>query len=318
MKKIVSVIYLAVFVMGLTANGFTWYSQADSRWKQDNLGQSLSSIGKSGCVLSCLSMLLNAEASNPRVTPDQLNSWLQRNGGYVGDLMRWQIPGEMDGNGLGLELVSQIDHANDWNYLSSELDKGNKVIVKVSKRRSHWVLVVKRDGPANVASSYIVNDPGTSQYVQRTLAHWGGFKAARSYSGNWLDEQAFQLNSEIFVEPVAGDEEFLYQLVEQPIPANVYVTLSNALDVPISGFFILGLFDAQDSFVRVVDYQYSSCGAKGSVDLLYEMADITPLEESAGDLRIIYSKYFSSVPSLNEAIPLPSPGLINYSSSHNN
>jgi len=315
MKKISLLIIMAGLSIALAANGFTWYSQVDTRWKQNNLGQGRSSIGKSGCVLSCLSMLLNAEASNPRVTPDQLNSWLKGNGGYSGNLMRWQIPGEMDGSGLGLELVSQINHDNDWNYLSSELNKGNKVIVKVSGRRSHWVLVVKRDGPANVASSYIVNDPGTSQFVQRTLAHWGGFKAARSYSGNWLDEEAFQLNSEIFVEPVSDDEEFLYELVDQPVPANVYVTLNNELDVPISGFFILGLFDEDDSFVGVVDYQYNSCEAKAKVDLLYEMTDISPLNENNMDLRIVYSKYFSSMPSMNEVLALPSSGLINFSNS---
>lgn len=318
MRKLILYIMIATVSTVLTANGFTWYSQQDSRWKQNSLGQSRSSIGKSGCVLSCLSMLLNAEASNPRVTPSELNSWLKRNGGYVGDLMRWQIPGQIDGSGLGLELVSQIDSGNDWEYLSSELDKGNKVIVKVSGRRSHWVLVVKRDGPVNVASSYIVNDPGTREYTQRTLAHWGGFKAARSYSGNWLDEDAFQLSSEIFIEPAAEDEQFLYQLVGRPIPANVYVTLHNSLDVPISGYFILGLFDGDDNFLRVVDQQYNSCDASGSVDLIYEMADITPVNDAGADLRIIYSKYFSAMPSLNEVLALPSSGLINFSNNSAN
>lgn len=318
MKRISSIIIMAALTISLAANGFTWYSQADTRWKQNTLGHGSTSIGKSGCVLSCLSMLLNSEASNPRITPDQLNSWLKRNGGYSGNLMRWQIPAEIDGCGLGCELVSQINRGNDWNYLSSELDKGNKVIVKVNRKRSHWVLVVKRDGPINQASSYIVNDPGTREFEQRTLAYWGGFKAARSYSGNWLDEDAFELTSEIYVDPIPEDEKLFYQLVNRNSPADVYVTLRNALEVPVTGYFLLGLFDAEDNFVYIVDQQHGSCPASGELDLIYELPDISPLNDGGGDLRIIYSKHFSTMPSLNEALALPSPGLINYSSSESN
>ncbi len=294
---------------------FTWYSQGDSRWDKTRLGYGRDSIGNSGCVLSCLSMLLNAEASNPRVTPDRLNDWLRKNGGYAGNLMRWQVPGQIDGSGPGLELVSQIDKGNDWKYLSEELDKGHKVIVKVSGRSSHWVLVVDRDGPFDQASSYIINDPGTDYYVQRTLAYFGGFKAARSYSGNWLDEQAFDLGSQINIVPISTDEIFLYELSKLPIPADVFVTLENKLQVGITGYFLLGLFDQNNNFVRTIDYEYASLGPNENLDLIYEMADITPLNEQGCDLRIIYSKHFSDVPSLNEALALPSKGLANSTNS---
>jgi hypothetical protein len=140
----------------LIAGSFNWYSQNDERWKSEQLGSGRTSIGNSGCVLSCLSMLLNAEASNEYITPDRLNEWLKKNGGYAGSNMRWQIPGEIDGNGLGLELVAQSKVKNDWDFLSSELAKGNKVIVKVTGRRSHWVLVVKQDGSKDKPSSYII------------------------------------------------------------------------------------------------------------------------------------------------------------------
>lgn len=306
---------LLAFSVSIYAAGFTWYSQTDARWKQNGLGSGKTSIGKSGCVLSCISMLLNGEASNPRVTPDQLNNWLRKNGGYAGgNLMRWQVPAEIDGNGLGLELQSQIDKANDWRYLGQELDKGNKVVVKVAGRRSHWVLVVKRDGPENSPASYKVLDPGTKEYQQRTLAYWGGFKAARSYSGNWLDEDAFDLTSLIHVEPVDEGEEFLYALSGRPVPANVYVTLENKLDVDISGYFILGLFDPSDRLVGTVSWDYVNIPAADSADLLYEMPDVSPLNTDGYDLRIIYSKYFSALPSQHEAVVLPSPGMLNNTS----
>lgn len=319
MKKILTLTILVLAIYGLTAAAaFNWYSQSDSRWETKRLGNSGSSIGSSGCVLSCLSMLLNAEASNPNITPDRLNEWLRKNGGYIGDLMRWQIAGEIDGNGLGLELQSQTEKNNDWNYLSGELDKGNKVIVKVKGRRSHWVLVVGREGPIDRASSYIINDPGMDSFQKRTLAYFGGYKAARSYSGNWLDEQAFSLNSQINVVPVDTDEAFLYELSELPVPADVFVTLENKLKVGISGYFMLGLFDQNGNLVRTIDYEYASIGPEEKLDLIYEMADITPLNGQGQDLRIIYSKYFSSVPRMSETLALPSPGLLNQSSpSHN-
>lgn len=318
MKKYsLSIIITLILCVSASALNFNWYSQNDSRWNKTKLGNSRSSIGSSGCVVSCLSMLLNAEASNPRITPDRLNEWLRKNGGFAGNLMRWQVPGQIDGSGYGLELQSQTSKANDWKYLSGELEKGNKVIVKVSGRRSHWVLVVALDGAYNKASSYIVNDPGMDSFETRTLAHWGGFKAARSYSGNWLDEQAFDLNSKITVVPVSTDESFLYELSDLPVPADVFVTLENKLNVDISGYFMLGLFDPDGNLIRTVDYEYASVAAAGQIDLIYEMADISTLNDENTELRIIYSKYFSAIPSLNEAIALPSPGLENYTNVSN-
>lgn len=316
MKKYLILIVLTLILINVYASDFSWFSQNDARWKSSRLGSG-SSIGRSGCVVSCLSMLLNAEATNTYMTPDKLNDWLRKNGGYSGNDMRWQIPGQIDGSGLGLELVAQSTKRNDWNFLSSELDKGNKVIVKVSGRRSHWVLVVKRNGPENKAASYLVNDPGMDKYEERTLAYWGGFKSARSYSGNWLDEQAFELNSEIYVVPVNDDESFLYGLYEMPVPADVYVTLENKLEVDIHGYFILGMFDSEGVFLYPVDYEYSSVGANSNVDLLYELPDFGALNDKHNTLKIVYSKYFSQMPSMYDTIKLIPQGIINLTKEDN-
>ncbi len=288
----------------LAAVDFPWYSQGDERWKQERLGKSGRTIGRSGCVLSCLSMLLNAEASNPRITPDELNEWLRQNGGYSGSNMRWQVPGELDGAGKGLELVAQDRKPNNWKFLSEQLDKGNKVIVKVKGRRSHWVLVTRRNGPYNKASSYPINDPGTLDYKERTLAHFGGFKAARSYSGNWLDEEAFKLETDIQVVPVESDEYMFYDLFNSPHPADVYVRIQNNLSVPISGYFILGLFDKDNKFMQTVAYEHANVDSSAYYDLMYEMDDISELQQNGAYVNIIYSKYFSNMPSLNDTVAL--------------
>lgn len=310
MKKITFTLSFMLIALYMNAIGFSWFSQTDARWKSEPLGRS-TSIGRSGCVLSCLSMLLNAEASNPYVTPDKLNEWLKANGGYSGNDMRWQIPGLIDGDGLGIELQAQSTRSNDWDFLSSELEQGNKVIVKVAGRRSHWVLVVKQDGPADEAASYLVNDPGMSQYETRNLAFWGGFRSARSYSGNWLDEGTFNLNSEIYVVPIPDEECFLYDISDLPAPADVFVSLQNSLDVEIHGFFILGLFDAQNELISTVDYQYAELAPTGELDLLFEMQDFSPLEDESNTLKIIYSKYFSDMPSRFDTLGLEPSGLRN-------
>ena len=301
MKKLyITVLLLLIFSL-CSAGVFSWFSQNDTRWKKDRLGGG-SSIGSSGCVLSCLSMLLNAEATNSHVTPDKLNSWLKSNGGYAGNSMRWQIPGKMDGEGYGMELVSQKAKRNDWDYLSSELAKGNKVIVKVAGRASHWVLVVRQNGPANKASSYLVNDPAADDYEERTLDYYGGFKAARSYSGNWLDEDALKMDSDIYVEPIREDEYFLYDLNNVAHPADVYVTLSNKLNVDVSGYFLLGMFDENGNLISTIDYEPAQVAANGSIDLIYQLPNFDDLDSGKRSLKVIYSKYFSAMPSLNDTV----------------
>lgn len=311
MKKLAILILIISLHIPMFADDFSWFSQNDSRWKSERLGSSRSSIGSSGCVLSCLSMLLNNEATNPHMTPNRLNDWLRKNGGYSGSNMRWQVPGEIDGSGLGLELVAQSTKRNDWEFLSAELDKGNKVIVKVAGRRSHWVLVTKREGDANKAESYVVNDPGMTKFEKRTLGYWGGFRSARSYSGNWLNEEAFDLESEIYVVPVQNEEFFLYDIHKLPHPADVYVTLENKLPVDISGYFLLGMFDADGKFIRTIDYEYNTVAANGTLDLLYELPDVNPLNKEKQNLRIVYSKYFSDMPSMYDTTSLVDKGVIN-------
>ncbi len=304
-RTILGLIAVLLLCETLYPTGFMWYSQNDNRWKQERIGSRRGgTISNGGCVLSCLSMLLNAEASNPRITPDKLNRWLKQNQGYSGNLMRWEIPAKFDGARIGLELVAKSDRYNDWQFLSDELAKGNKVIVRISGRRSHWVLVVKQDGTPNKASSYIVNDPGLDSYEIRTLAHWGGFRAARSYSGNWLDEDAFNLTTDIEIEPVSKDELFIYDIRGFPHPADVYVRISNNLAVPITGYFLLGLFDGKDQYLRTVDHEFTSIEANGSVDLIYELDDAKPILQDNASLRIIYSKHFTSVPSPYESIDI--------------
>ena len=107
MKRIALFIYLIILTQFIYSQvidelNFSWYSQADERWKYENLGYSrYNTIGKSGCVLTCLSMLFNSEASSPQVTPEELNAWLIKNNGYALSDMRWEVVVRFDGDNTG-------------------------------------------------------------------------------------------------------------------------------------------------------------------------------------------------------------------------
>ena len=303
MKRYILLILSLGLCLSATANAFNWYSQKDSRWSTSRMGSRRStSIGRSGCVLSCLSMLLNAEASNPQITPEDLNNWLRQNGGYAGNNMRWQMPGQMDGLGTGMELVKQDNTRNNWKFLSEELAKGNKVIVKVAGRRSHWVLVVKQIGEYNKAASYLVNDPGLRDFHQRSLAHWGGFRAARSYSGNWIDKEAFALETDLTIVPIQNEEFFLYELYEIANPADVFVSVKNRLPVTLKGYFIMALYDPNDNHVETIDIDYHEMEPNSITDLIYELENVKRITEENLKIRILYSKNFSMRPSLFETL----------------
>lgn len=292
-KKLYLLLILFAVLSTLSAQTFNWYSQGDVRWKHDRLGYSKrNTIGRSGCVLSCLSMLVNAEASTPAVTPDLLNSWLQRNNGYSGANMRWEVLSDFDGSIAGIQFEGQNNHKNDWNYLSDQITKGNKVLVKVGYGRGHWVLVIAQNGPHDNPGSYIVNDPGTREYKDKTLAAWGGFRAARSYSGNWIDATSVKMESDLTVTPVSKNESFLYNLIHLDHPADVYVSVKNNLGVPIIGYFLLAMFDQDGNFLKVLDSEFSAIPKTETKDFLYSIDNMQDLLENRNELRLIFSKSY--------------------------
>lgn len=57
-------------------------SQIDPRWKNVRLGTSTKTIGSHGCLLCCVTQILQNQGSN--LSPADLNRWLSRHHGYVG------------------------------------------------------------------------------------------------------------------------------------------------------------------------------------------------------------------------------------------
>lgn len=136
------------------------YSQQDELWRKKYLGNSTTTIGNYGCLLTCAAMLCKFYGKD--TDPARLNDLMKANGGFNGNLFVW----------AGLEKVYP-DIVIDWsNYINCELvpapmdkidavlAKGYPVIVKVDYNpatlpvNEHWVLIVGKEG-----SSYIINDP---------------------------------------------------------------------------------------------------------------------------------------------------------------
>ena len=136
------------------------YSQQDELWRKKYLGNSTTTIGNYGCLLTCAAMLCKFYGKD--TDPARLNDLMKANGGFNGNLFVWAV----------LEKVYP-DIVIDWsNYINCELvpapmDKidavlqaGYPVIVKVDYNpatlpvNEHWVLIVGKEG-----ASYIINDP---------------------------------------------------------------------------------------------------------------------------------------------------------------
>lgn len=62
-------------------------SQRDQRWAKKKLGNSNLTIGDYGCVITSLAMMLDT-------TPDKINEYLKKHGGFQGALVVWdKVPG---------------------------------------------------------------------------------------------------------------------------------------------------------------------------------------------------------------------------------
>lgn len=130
-------------------------AQGDARWGGDKLGTSNTTISGYGCLITCVTMMLNhlgwAE------TPGTLNVKLRDNGGYHnGNLFVW---GSLSALYPGVKFAYRYS-GSATDKINASLAAGMPVIVHVDYNPStpaideHWVLVVGRQG-----DDYIINDP---------------------------------------------------------------------------------------------------------------------------------------------------------------
>ena len=152
MLKVIILLVLAVSALA----GFPYYSQCDSRWKNDRLGTSSDTLCSAGCLVSSVAMMLagyNVKVNGADATPQTLNTWLTANGGYAqGNLFVWGSVGK-----LGFSYTGRFTSVSD---IKSKMNQGQICILNVNNG-GHWVLATGSD-----ANGFSVQDPGFGKQRQ--------------------------------------------------------------------------------------------------------------------------------------------------------
>ena len=141
----------------------SWYfSQTDSRWADQKIGNSKSLMKDYGCAVTSVAMVLkNLGAS---ISPGSLAKAKV----FSGDLINW--PGSWSPN---IELASSIGHSNvNWTTIKSQIANDHPVIVHIKKATGgggHYVVVTGYD-PSK--KDYVVHDPyfGANLYLGTSMS----------------------------------------------------------------------------------------------------------------------------------------------------
>lgn len=124
-----------------------YYSQHDSRWGDEKIGNSKSDLANWGCAVTSVAMAFTELGS--KIDPGTLaNKPI-----YSYDLINW--PASWSG---GITRVSSIAHGNvSWSTIDRELKDGNPVIVYIKRSRGggHYVVIHHKDNKGR----YVVHDP---------------------------------------------------------------------------------------------------------------------------------------------------------------
>lgn len=133
------------------------YCQRDEVWKDDKLGDSAYTMGRSGCLTSCIASALSTERENlgvgSTITPGELNRLFGENQVYngSGDIVWGKIRDALpDAEVL---VASSIDETE----MEGLLAQGHYPAVKVKtggNGAAHWVLLVGSQG-----GEYLCMDP---------------------------------------------------------------------------------------------------------------------------------------------------------------
>lgn len=138
-------------------SGVPCYRQNDPLWAEDRLGQSVFTMGHSGCLTSCIAAALSAQqredVSFEEITPKKLNSLFTQydvyndNGDIVWDQIRLALP----------KVKVLVAGKPDGQEIEKLIADGKYPIVKVKYHGNgawHWVLLAGAD-----ERGYLCMDP---------------------------------------------------------------------------------------------------------------------------------------------------------------
>ncbi len=153
-----------------------WYfSQTDSRWGNNKIGNSSSLMADYGCAVTSLAMVFRkkGDSTDPgKLAKQKIFSF---------DLIKWPAAWSS-----GINLASSISHGNiNWSTIDSQIKKGNPVIVYLSRNRGggHYIVITGKD-----SKDYIVHDPyfGPNLYLSTSKSLVGKLGTNSSVSVNQM------------------------------------------------------------------------------------------------------------------------------------
>lgn len=134
-------------------NDVPHFAQNDSRWGDDQLGETPGTLGEEGCAVASAAMVLSSYGAD--LNPGSLNRQLRENGGFTDrGWLYWEKASACPP--VVAEHIYEDDASYfliDWNLLC-----GNPVIVRLRYPSgiTHFVVVVGKSG-----LDYFVRDPGS-------------------------------------------------------------------------------------------------------------------------------------------------------------
>ncbi|MDR3559607.1 MAG: C39 family peptidase [Candidatus Pacebacteria bacterium] len=146
---------------GNLASTSWYYSQRDSRWADQRIGNSDSLMGDYGCAVTSIAMVFTDLGSS--INPGKMDKQKI----FYYDLIEW--PDSWSG---GINLASSTSHGNiNWSTVNSYIKKNIPVIVHINGGKGgHYVVITGKD-----SHDYIVHDPyfGPNLYLGTSMALMG-------------------------------------------------------------------------------------------------------------------------------------------------
>lgn len=144
------------------------FSQFQNPWTSDPMGQtSGTTIGKDGCLITAIASLLTGcgielslkgKPEKVECNPGTLNTYLQENNGYVGNLFNWEIFG-----GFGMTYKGKI---TDKDVIKEKMKnfEGVSLLLKIGH---HWVLGIRLENEDGKDGFYAINPGNKPENIKK-------------------------------------------------------------------------------------------------------------------------------------------------------
>ena len=197
-----------------SVNGFAYYSQNDSRWKNSSYSDGVdnATMGDSGCGPAAMSMI-TSQMTGRNIDPRKMASFAQATGDRDSTGTNWNFINKASS---AFGISSRETLVPSANYVASELAQGHPMILSGASGgygaspytpAGHYVVATGIDGSGNVD----ISDPRGKRYsgkyrlndvVNDTGAAWafgGGYGSAYESKVGTVDAD---LNSDAYSSPV--------------------------------------------------------------------------------------------------------------------